>query len=56
MTQPAPPYSEGKLAFVVYLWHPKTEGALYVYETFLAPFIAQHEGDIDRCVRVYLPL
>lgn len=43
-----PMYSEAKLAFIVYLWHPKTKGSAYVYETFVRPFVAKHETDIDR--------
>lgn len=43
-----PMYSEAKLAFIVYLWYPKTKGSTYVYETFVKPFVAKHETDIDR--------
>ena len=43
-----PMYSEAKVAFVVYLWHPRTQGALYVYDAFVAPFLARHETAIDR--------
>ena len=43
-----PMYSEAKVAFVVYLWHPRTQGALYVYDAFVAPFLAKHETSIDR--------
>ena len=43
-----PMYCEAKVGFVVYLWHPRTQGAIYVYETFVAPFLAKHEQDIDR--------
>jgi len=43
-----PMYSEAKLAFIVYLWYPKTKGSSYVYETFVRPFVAKHETDIDR--------
>ena len=32
-----PMYCEAKVAFVVYLWHPRTQGALYVYDAFVAP-------------------
>eukprot|EP01018_Ginkgo_biloba_P021419 Gb_00643 [translate_table: standard] len=41
-------YSEAKLAFIVYLWYPKTKGTTYVYETFVRPYAAKHETDIDR--------
>lgn len=43
-----PMYSEAKVAFFVYLWYPKTRGATYVYETFLQPYVASHETEIDR--------
>ncbi|KAK8916740.1 HVA22-like protein i [Platanthera zijinensis] len=43
-----PMYNEAKVAFFVYLWYPKTRGAKYVYETFLRPYVASHETDIDR--------
>eukprot|EP01018_Ginkgo_biloba_P031433 Gb_10095 [translate_table: standard] len=43
-----PMYSEAKLAFIVYLWYPKTKGTTYVYETFVRPYVAKHETDIDR--------
>ncbi|CAK9193939.1 unnamed protein product [Sphagnum troendelagicum] len=43
-----PMYSEAKLAFIIYLWYPKTKGTTYVYATFLRPFVARHEPDIDR--------
>ena len=45
-----PMYSEAKVAFVVYLWHPRTQGALYVYDAFVAPFLARHETAIDRYI------
>ncbi|KQJ92993.1 putative HVA22-like protein g [Brachypodium distachyon] len=43
-----PMYSEAKLAFIVYLWYPKTQGTAYVYESFFKPYIAKHESEIDR--------
>jgi len=43
-----PMYCEAKVAFVTYLWHPRTQGAIYIYETFVSPFLAKHEGEIDR--------
>eukprot|EP00238_Polyblepharides_amylifera_P005628 CAMPEP_0196585402 /NCGR_PEP_ID=MMETSP1081-20130531/50511_1 /TAXON_ID=36882 /ORGANISM="Pyramimonas amylifera, Strain CCMP720" /LENGTH=115 /DNA_ID=CAMNT_0041906929 /DNA_START=251 /DNA_END=598 /DNA_ORIENTATION=+ len=45
-----PMYSEAKVAFVVYLWHPRTEGASYMYNSFLLPFLKQHEHEVDRCI------
>ncbi|PIA55513.1 hypothetical protein AQUCO_00700067v1 [Aquilegia coerulea] len=43
-----PMYFEAKLAFFIYLWCPKTKGATYVYDSFLCPYLAKHEKDIDR--------
>jgi receptor expression-enhancing protein 1/2/3/4 len=43
-----PLYHEAKVAFVVYLWHPKSQGALYIYDKFVAPTLSKHEGLIDR--------
>ena len=33
-----PLYSEAKVAFVVWLWQPRTQGAKFLYESFLKPF------------------
>ncbi|MCL7023245.1 hypothetical protein MKW94_017928 [Papaver nudicaule] len=43
-----PMYSEAKLAFYIYLWYPKTQGATYVYNSFFRHYVAQHETEIDR--------
>uniref|UniRef100_A0A7N0SV23 HVA22-like protein n=2 Tax=Kalanchoe fedtschenkoi TaxID=63787 RepID=A0A7N0SV23_KALFE len=43
-----PMYSEAKLAFIVYLWFPKTRGTTYVYSSFFRPYLAKHETKIDR--------
>jgi receptor expression-enhancing protein 1/2/3/4 len=43
-----PMYSEAKLAFVIYLWYPKTMGTTYVYNSLLRPFVAKHELEIDQ--------
>ncbi|CAA0838954.1 HVA22-like protein i [Striga hermonthica] len=43
-----PMYGEAKLAFFVYLWFPKTKGTTYVYDSFVRPYVAKHETDIDR--------
>ncbi|XP_072988390.1 putative HVA22-like protein g isoform X1 [Typha latifolia] len=43
-----PMYNEAKLAFLVYMWYPKTKGTTYVYETFFRPYVAKHENEIDR--------
>ncbi|GMH09984.1 hypothetical protein Nepgr_011825 [Nepenthes gracilis] len=43
-----PLYAEMKLAFIIYLWYPKTKGTSYVYESLLRPFVVKHETDIER--------
>ena len=41
-------YNETKVFFVVWLWHPRTQGAPYVYAALLAPLLQKHEVDIDK--------
>lgn len=36
-----------QLVFSVYLWHPRWQGALYVYDRFLAPFLIARESVVD---------
>ncbi|CAK9178425.1 unnamed protein product [Ilex paraguariensis] len=43
-----PMYSEAKLAFVIYLWYPKTKGTTYIYDSFFRPYVTKHETEIDR--------
>lgn len=43
-----PMYSEAKLAFIIYLWYPRTKGTTYVYDSFFKPYVAKHETEIDR--------
>ncbi|PHU30202.1 HVA22-like protein i [Capsicum chinense] len=43
-----PMYSEAKLAFIIYLWCPKTKGTTYVYDSFFKPVVLKHENEIDR--------
>ncbi|KAF3337607.1 putative HVA22-like protein g [Carex littledalei] len=43
-----PAYGELKLAFLVYLWYPKTKGTDAVYDTFLRPYVMQYEPDIEQ--------
>ena len=43
-------YYEAKVLFVLYLWHPKTQGAVYLYNALLQPFLSQNEGAIDQCI------
>ncbi|KAK3195316.1 hypothetical protein Dsin_026626 [Dipteronia sinensis] len=42
-----PMYNEAKLAFLIYLWYPKTKGTTYVYNSWVKPFFAKHETEID---------
>ncbi|KAK2665500.1 hypothetical protein Ddye_004074 [Dipteronia dyeriana] len=42
-----PMYNEAKLAFMIYLWYPKTKGTTYVYNSWVRPFFAKHEMEID---------
>ncbi|XP_010024639.2 putative HVA22-like protein g isoform X2 [Eucalyptus grandis] len=37
-----------KLGFIIYLWHPKTEGTGHVYETLQDQFMKKHESKIDE--------
>ncbi|XP_022135839.1 putative HVA22-like protein g [Momordica charantia] len=43
-----PLYNEAKLAFFIYLWHPKTKGTACMFRFVLRPFIAKHEAEIDH--------
>ncbi|XP_071713398.1 HVA22-like protein i [Rutidosis leptorrhynchoides] len=45
-----PLYSEVKVVICVYLWYPKTKGTIYIYSTFVKPYLLKHEGDIDRTI------
>eukprot|EP00897_Mesotaenium_endlicherianum_P009811 jgi/Mesen1/8859/ME000053S08257 len=48
-----PMYNEAKLAFILYLWHPKTKGATYIYNAFFQPVVSKHEPEIDRLLKEY---
>ena len=41
-------YYEAKVLFVLYLWHPKTSGALYLYNTVVQPLLEKNEALIDQ--------
>nr|XP_043616175.1 putative HVA22-like protein g [Erigeron canadensis] len=43
-----PMYSETKLVLCVYLWYPRTKGSIYIYSTFVKPYLLKHESEIDR--------
>ncbi|QRV97486.1 TB2/DP1, HVA22 family domain-containing protein [Ceratobasidium sp. AG-Ba] len=42
-----PGYWLFKSIFLLWLVAPQTQGASFVFHTFLAPYLAQHEGEID---------
>lgn len=44
-------YYEIKVALVIYLWHPKTHGAVQIYNNVLEPFLAKHEAQIDKTLK-----
>ncbi|KAI4318807.1 hypothetical protein MLD38_032474 [Melastoma candidum] len=48
-----PMYGELKLAFIIYLWYPKTQGTGYIYETLLRPFITDHETDFETKLLIW---
>ncbi|KAH7910702.1 TB2/DP1, HVA22 family-domain-containing protein [Hygrophoropsis aurantiaca] len=43
-----PFYWELRTIFLLYLSLPQTEGSTYVYKTYLQPFCAKNEADIDN--------
>ncbi|CAH8270236.1 unnamed protein product [Arabidopsis lyrata] len=47
-----PLYGEIKIALLVYLWYPKSQGLSYVYEKLLCPYMSKHESDIDQGISV----
>uniref|UniRef100_A0A061RTM4 HVA22-like protein n=1 Tax=Tetraselmis sp. GSL018 TaxID=582737 RepID=A0A061RTM4_9CHLO len=42
-----PLYYEAKVISVILLWHPKTQGAQYLYETMLQPWLHANQAAID---------
>ena len=46
-----PLYYEAKVLFILYLWHPKTQGALYLYTAYVQPFLSDHEALVDEYVQ-----
>ena len=43
-----PMYYTAKVAFVIYLWHPKTQGAISLYNHTVQPLLRQNEALIDQ--------
>ncbi|KAG9128019.1 hypothetical protein FRC07_006133 [Ceratobasidium sp. 392] len=46
-----PGYWLFKSIFLLWLVAPQTQGATFVFHTFLAPKLAEHEGEIDALLR-----
>ncbi|CAN8298370.1 unnamed protein product [Cochlearia groenlandica] len=47
-----PLYREIKIALIIYLWYPKSQGISYVYETLLCPYMTRHISDIDKGISI----
>ncbi|KAF9209825.1 receptor accessory protein 4 [Haplosporangium sp. Z 27] len=45
-----PFYYEIKLAFVLWMILPQTQGSIYLYQAFVDPYLSQHEHDIDQAL------
>ncbi|GLT30687.1 hypothetical protein SLA2020_054780 [Shorea laevis] len=43
-----PLYSGAKLGFFIYLWYPKAKGTASVYDSFVRPYLKEHQGEIER--------
>ncbi len=43
-----PFYYVMKVAFLIWMFHPSTVGAITVYNNFLLPFVKKYEGHIDE--------
>ncbi|KAJ1986583.1 hypothetical protein H4R33_003282 [Dimargaris cristalligena] len=43
-----PFYNIFKMAFVVWLMLPQTQGSTYIYNTIIRPWLVQHEAEIDQ--------
>ncbi|RKP35650.1 TB2/DP1, HVA22 family-domain-containing protein, partial [Dimargaris cristalligena] len=43
-----PFYNIFKMAFVVWLMLPQTQGSTYIYNTVIRPWLVQHEAEIDQ--------
>ena len=41
-------YYTAKVAFVIYLWHPNTRGAISLYKYTVKPLLQQNEALIDQ--------
>ena len=43
-----PLYYEAKVLTVLFLWHPKSRGALYLYDTMFKPWLDSNQRTIDE--------
>lgn len=46
-----PFYYETKIVLIVWLQAPQTNGARWIYKTYLEPLLLKHEGSIDRSIQ-----
>lgn len=46
-----PLYYEAKVLFIIYLWHPKTQGAMNIYNSTVRPFLVSHEATVDQYIQ-----
>ncbi|KAF9274602.1 receptor accessory protein 4 [Mortierella alpina] len=46
-----PFYYEIKMLFVLWMILPQTQGSIYLYQTFVDPYLTQHEREIDQTLK-----
>ncbi|KAF9574697.1 hypothetical protein EC968_005701 [Mortierella alpina] len=46
-----PFYYEIKMLFVLWMILPQTQGSIYLYQTFVDPYLSQHEREIDQTLK-----
>ncbi|KAG0208644.1 hypothetical protein BGX28_000452 [Mortierella sp. GBA30] len=46
-----PFYYEVKMLFVLWMILPQTQGSIYLYQTWVDPYLSQHEHEIDRTLK-----
>ncbi|KAF9962446.1 receptor accessory protein 4 [Mortierella alpina] len=46
-----PFYYEVKMLFVLWMILPQTQGSIYLYQTFVDPYLSQHEREIDQTLK-----
>ena len=47
-----PGYFLAKLMFLLWLTFPEAQGAHYLYQSFVGPFLRKHEGKIDEAISI----